>query len=123
MPRLLQAQGHLAVLIEGDMKDVFLPGSEISRNGCGLVVSRRIGSYLHLESMFPGRYLHGMEFMPLNVMEYAKTFFVRSFQRMCIVHIRWKERTKNVLAYSITFKGMNSMPCKYLPGNMDSRCR
>jgi|ERR1700683_132703 len=84
MPRLLQAQGHLAVLIEGDMKDVFLPGSEISRNGCGLVVSRRIGSYLHLESMFPGRYLHGMEFMPLNVMEYAKTFFVRSFQRMCI---------------------------------------
>jgi len=70
------------VLVEGYMEHVFLSGSEIPGNGGGVVISRGNGSNLHLESMFPGRYLHGMEFMPLNMMEYAKTFFVRSFQRM-----------------------------------------
>jgi hypothetical protein len=50
---LLQAQVHLAVLIEVDPQHVFLPAGKLARHRGGLVMGGSIRGHLHPETMFP----------------------------------------------------------------------
>ena len=81
-PQLLQAQGDFAVFIAVDVQHVFRTAGKLSGNGGELIIGRAVRGHLHPQAMLSGRYLHGMDFMPLNVVEHAQTLLVRSFQRV-----------------------------------------
>lgn len=66
---LLEGQVHFAAFAEQDTQHLFRPPGKLSFHRAGLLAGARSGTHLNQEKMLPGRDLHGVEFMPLNVVE------------------------------------------------------
>src|ERR1700675_4657536 len=78
--KLLQAEDHLAALIEVDSQHILPPAGKVALHHGGLVRDGSPRGPLHSKTMFPRRHLHGMEFMALDTMENDHMFRVCSLQ-------------------------------------------
>ncbi len=80
----MQAQAHLATVIEVDPQLGFFAAGELSPDAGGLLSKTATRSYLHFQKMSSGGDLHGMEFMALDLVEHDQVSLFYSFQCMRI---------------------------------------